>query len=128
LRSYIPYIGGVVGGPDMHDKYYDIRSDWPQTEVGLDYVAPMLTLAALGVMNDTSDPFYTSLKAGAFAKARPHGKPCDAVFPCTVRFPMAGKIVVGVVVSVVGCVIVGLAAVWMWRVFRNRGGKGVLPR
>ena len=25
--------GAVVGGPDKRDNYYDIRSDWPQTEV-----------------------------------------------------------------------------------------------
>jgi hypothetical protein len=25
--------GAVVGGPDKHDKYCDIRSDWVQTEV-----------------------------------------------------------------------------------------------
>lgn len=25
--------GAVVGGPDQFDNYYDIRSDWPQTEV-----------------------------------------------------------------------------------------------
>ena len=25
--------GGVVGGPDKDDKYWDIRSDWVQTEV-----------------------------------------------------------------------------------------------
>lgn len=25
--------GAVVGGPDKRDKFYDIRSDWPQTEV-----------------------------------------------------------------------------------------------
>jgi endoglucanase len=25
--------GGVVGGPDKRDNFYDIRSDWPQTEV-----------------------------------------------------------------------------------------------
>jgi hypothetical protein len=25
--------GAVVGGPDKRDNFYDIRSDWPQTEV-----------------------------------------------------------------------------------------------
>lgn len=25
--------GAVVGGPDKDDKYWDIRSDWVQTEV-----------------------------------------------------------------------------------------------
>jgi len=25
--------GAIVGGPNKQDKYYDIRDDWPQTEV-----------------------------------------------------------------------------------------------
>jgi len=25
--------GAVIGGPDKFDQYYDIRSDWPETEV-----------------------------------------------------------------------------------------------
>lgn len=125
--SMISFTGGVVGGPDVHDKYYDIRSDWPQTEVALDYVAPMLTLAALHVMNDTSDPFYTSLKAGAFDKKRPHGKPCDAVFSCAVHFPVAAKVVIGVVLSIVGLAMVGLAAAWVLTGFRNSAGKGDIP-
>lgn len=31
-EAYVLY-GAVVGGPDKYDKFYDIRSDWPQTEV-----------------------------------------------------------------------------------------------
>lgn len=31
-EAYVLY-GGVVGGPDRRDRYYDIRDDWPQTEV-----------------------------------------------------------------------------------------------
>lgn len=31
-EAYILY-GAVVGGPDKHDDFYDIRSDWPETEV-----------------------------------------------------------------------------------------------
>jgi hypothetical protein len=31
-ETHILY-GAVVGGPDKRDNYYDIRSDWPQTEV-----------------------------------------------------------------------------------------------
>lgn len=25
--------GAVVGGPDKYDRYFDIRDDWPETEV-----------------------------------------------------------------------------------------------
>lgn len=31
-EAYILY-GSVVGGPDDKDRFYDIRSDWPETEV-----------------------------------------------------------------------------------------------
>ena len=31
-EAYILY-GGVVGGPNQKDRFYDIRSDWPETEV-----------------------------------------------------------------------------------------------
>jgi endoglucanase len=27
--------GAVVGGPDKQDRFYDIRSDWVETEVGI---------------------------------------------------------------------------------------------
>lgn len=31
-EAYVLY-GAVVGGPDSNDNFYDIRSDWPETEV-----------------------------------------------------------------------------------------------
>lgn len=31
-EAYVLY-GAVIGGPDKNDNYYDIRSDWPETEV-----------------------------------------------------------------------------------------------
>lgn len=41
-EAYILY-GAVVGGPDNKDRFYDIRSDWPETEVtsltGLVYIS-----------------------------------------------------------------------------------------
>ena len=30
-EAYVLY-GAVVGGPDRKDNFYDIRSDWPETE------------------------------------------------------------------------------------------------
>jgi endoglucanase len=30
-EAYVLY-GAVVGGPDQHGRFYDIRSDWPETE------------------------------------------------------------------------------------------------
>ncbi|TFK55840.1 family 9 glycosyl hydrolase [Heliocybe sulcata] len=116
-EAYVLY-GAVVGGPDAHDKFWDIRSDWPETEVALDYTAPLLTLAAAHAMNDTSDPFYTTLQAGAYAKPKYH--PCDAVFDCTPSLSRTGKIVMGVCLGVTGLVIAGLTAYWLYLNLGNR--------
>jgi endoglucanase len=42
-EAYILY-GAIVGGPDKKDRFYDIRSDWPETEVThlLSYMYPPL--------------------------------------------------------------------------------------
>jgi len=105
-EAYVLY-GAVVGGPDRRDRYYDLRDDWPQTEVAMDYNAPLLTLAAMHVSNDTADPFYTSLKAGAYASKKPSGHPCDPVYDCTPSLPTGAKIAIAVVVTVVGLAIFG---------------------
>ncbi|KAJ7499052.1 glycoside hydrolase family 9 protein [Mycena latifolia] len=112
-EAYVLY-GAVVGGPDQHGRFYDIRSDWPETEVALDYNAPMLTLAAMHVINDTNDPFFTSLQAGAYDKVRPSGQPCDAAISdgCIgSTLPKRALIALAVILSVVGAVILGLT-VW----------------
>jgi len=81
--------------------------------VALDYVAPMLSLAAYNVLNNAQDPFYTSLKAGAFDKVRPTGTPCDEVFQCDKGMTTWAKIVMGVFVSVVGLTFALLGAYWV---------------
>lgn len=112
-EAYVLY-GAVVGGPDIHDVFYDIRSDWPQTEPAIDLNAPMLTLAALHAMNDTNDPFFTRLSAGAYHK--PSGHPCDGAFPCGGSGLSKGaKIAIGVTITVVALVIIGLLALYFQR-------------
>lgn len=32
VEAYVLY-GGVVGGPDKMDRFWDLRSDWVETEV-----------------------------------------------------------------------------------------------
>ncbi|KAJ7047503.1 glycoside hydrolase family 9 protein [Mycena alexandri] len=116
-EAYILY-GAVVGGPDKHGKFYDIRSDWPETEVALDYNAPMLTLAAMHVLNDTSDPFFTSLQAGAYDKVRPSGQPCDDAISDGCSGPKLSKsaiIALAVILGVVGLIILGLI-IWYFRI------------
>ncbi|KAJ7068143.1 glycoside hydrolase family 9 protein [Mycena amicta] len=123
-EAYVLY-GAVIGGPDRHGRFYDIRSDWPETEVALDYNAPMLTLAAMHVLNDTHDPFYTSLQAGAYDKVRPSGQPCDDAISAGCHGPKLSRaaiIALAVILSVVGSVVLGLAAWYIWTLCR-RGRK-----
>lgn len=113
-EAYVLY-GAVVGGPDKYDRFFDIRADWPETEPAIDYNAPMLTLAAMHVLNDTSDPFYTSLQAGAYQ--RPVGMPCDAAYTDGCGGPQlseGGQIAVGVIVGCAGIVIFSLVGWWGW--------------
>jgi endoglucanase len=59
-EKYILY-GAVVGGPDKSDKFYDIRDDYQQTEVALDYNAPFQGLVAYQLSADAQDPPYVSI-------------------------------------------------------------------
>jgi len=80
----------------------------------------MLTLAAMHVLNDTSDPFFTRLQAGAYSAQKPGGKPCDDAFPChSGGLSKGAKISLGVVLSVVGCAII-IAAGWYYRRLKGR--------
>ncbi|KIM68684.1 glycoside hydrolase family 9 protein [Scleroderma citrinum Foug A] len=118
-EAYVPY-GAVVGGPDKYDRFFDIRADWPETEPALDYNAPMLTLAAMHVLNDTSDPFYTSLQAGTYQK--PAGLPCDAAYTDGCGGPQlsqAGQIALGVIIGLAGVGIFSLVGWWGWLSWRG---------
>ncbi|KAI0921378.1 hypothetical protein AcW2_006371 [Taiwanofungus camphoratus] len=122
-EAYVLY-GGVVGGPDAHDRFWDLRGDWAQGEVALDYNAPLLTLAAFSVMNTTADPYYTSLQPGSYQQVRPSGYPCDAAISLGCphhRLSTGAKVAIGVVVSVVGAALLVLGAWWM--VLAKRSGS-----
>ena len=71
--------------------------------------------------NDTTDPFYTSLKAGAYASKKPRGHPCDPVYDCAPSLSTHAKIAIAVVITVVGLAIFG-AIIFM--VVRYRRGDG----
>lgn len=124
-ERYVLY-GAVVGGPDKNDKFWDLRSDWVQNEVALDYNAPLLSLLAYAIANEsiaTQDPWYTRLEVGSYQQVRPSGSPCDAAVQTGCkksRFSKVGKIVMGVIVGVVGGVVVALALFWMFLVYRRR--------
>lgn len=55
-------------------------------------------------MNDTKDPFYTSLEAGAFAAIKPSGHPCDAAFSCAGVHSLSKGVTIAmaVIISFVG--------------------------
>ncbi|KAF8639857.1 hypothetical protein AX17_001112 [Amanita inopinata Kibby_2008] len=114
-EAHILY-GALVGGPDKYGRFFDLRNDWPETEVALDYNAPMLTLTAMHVLSDSKDPFFTTLQEGAYEKVKPDGIPCDAAFPEGCGGPhlsKGSKIAMGVVISAVGLTIVGLIAYYV---------------
>ena len=120
-EAYVLY-GAVVGGPDQQDRYFDIRSDWVETEIAIDYNAPMLTLVAMHVANDTVDPFYTSLADGAYDAVKPTGTPCDDAMPCgaTGHLSTGAKIAIGICVGLAGLIIIGGALYWFIRATKNQ--------
>jgi endoglucanase len=72
--------GGIVGGPLIKDDaFYDIRDDWLQNEIALDYSANAVALAAYALTADMKDPFYVTMN-GTYAPTT--GRPCDFVYKC----------------------------------------------
>ncbi|KAG0016558.1 hypothetical protein BGZ81_011153 [Podila clonocystis] len=56
--------GALVGGPDKNDRFADVRSNWRQNEVALDYNAPLTGLMAYQVMTSKESPPYVIIPAG----------------------------------------------------------------
>ncbi|EGO01864.1 glycoside hydrolase family 9 protein [Serpula lacrymans var. lacrymans S7.3] len=124
-EAYVLY-GAIVGGPDQYDRFFDIRGDWPETEVALDYNAPMLTLAAMHALNDSSDPFFTSLQPGAYSQKQPQGFPCDAAYSQGCggpRLSKGGEIAMAVIIGVVGLTIFSLIG-WLFLLSFQDGKMG----
>ncbi|KAJ3723121.1 9 glycosyl hydrolase [Lentinula raphanica] len=117
-NTYILY-GAVVGGPDRFDRFFDIRSDWVENEVALDYNAPMLTLTAMHIVTDDVDPYFTQLQVGENEQVKPKGQPCDDAIQngCSGHLlSEGGKIALGVVFGVTGLVLIGLLGMWIWTI------------
>ncbi|KAF9900387.1 hypothetical protein EC991_007427 [Linnemannia zychae] len=57
-------MGALVGGPDRNDRFQDLRSNWRQNEVALDYNAPFTSLMAYQVMTSHDPPPYATIAAG----------------------------------------------------------------
>lgn len=72
----------------------------------------MLTLAAMSVVGETKDPYFTSLQAGAYDKVKPKGKPCDSAFKEGCVGPRLSKkatVALAIVITFVGLIIIGLS-------------------
>ncbi|KAG8806506.1 hypothetical protein FRC19_007223 [Serendipita sp. 401] len=128
-EAYVLY-GAVVGGPDKNDDFWDERRDWVQTEVALDYNAPLLTLVAWKVATDGNDPFYTRLQEGAYAANRPDGtsRPCsnpDVYCPNNdpYSFSQSEQIAVGVILGL-GAVAILLMGLWLTYEWQKSMKKG----
>lgn len=110
VEKYVLY-GGVVGGPNKQDLYYDIRDDYDQTEPALDIVAPMLVIAAANIAQGTSatDPYYVGLTEARIIPKRGSGG-------------LSGGAIAGIVVAVlvVVALVVAFCLWFFW--WRKRGG------
>lgn len=92
----------------------------------MDYNAPLLTLVAQTLANDTSantNPYYTTLTVGSYEDVRPAGYPCDNAVQTGCKkggLSQAAKIAIAVVVTVVALVLIGLSTYWWMLVRRNK--------
>jgi endoglucanase len=69
----------------------------------------MLTLAAMHVIYDSDDPYFTILQPGEYAKVKPSGRPCDAAFNCyPPRLSQAGMIALITMITLAGIAIISL--------------------
>ncbi|OCF75093.1 endoglucanase [Kwoniella mangroviensis CBS 8886] len=103
--------GAMVGGPLDNDRFWDWRDDWVQTEIALDYNAMIPTLAAMQLLNQTSDPYYVQVQAGTYSI--PSGQPCDAALPCGGGLSTGAK--AGIAIGVILGVLFILAGIFYWK-------------
>lgn len=96
--------GAVIGGPDKDDNFYDIRNDYRQTEVAIDYNAPYQSLMAYQISINAADPPYVNIT---------QDRPILIEEPSSLE---GWKI--AVIVLVIVFVILSLGFAWYWR--RNR--------
>ncbi|TKY90885.1 hypothetical protein EX895_000883 [Sporisorium graminicola] len=104
--------GAVVGGPDKQDRFFDIRDDWPETEIALDYNAPFIAAVVSRIArNVTKDPAFTTSSGAANVAS---GLPTDAAYPHrgSGGLSSGAKIAIAVVVVVVVLGAVGGVSWW----------------
>jgi endoglucanase len=78
-EAYILY-GAVVGGPDDKDRFYDIRSDWPETEVNkLFYEVYTISISVL--LAEPIEPQSILICLGCAGLQRADAHPCRHARP-----------------------------------------------
>ncbi|KAI9289108.1 Six-hairpin glycosidase-like protein [Umbelopsis sp. AD052] len=82
--------GAVVGGPSQGDLFYDVRNDWQQSEVALDYNAPFQGLVAYQLVTNASDPPYTTITQPRPAIKQPFPKWAIAVIVIIILLILLG--------------------------------------
>ncbi|GAA5799395.1 hypothetical protein HPULCUR_004810 [Helicostylum pulchrum] len=112
VEKWILY-GALVGGPDKSDKFYDIRDDYQQTEVALDYNAPFQGLMAHMMSVNAADPPYVTI-----TEPRPY----------VVRTEKMAGWLIAVIVIVVLFIVALTSYICWWKrgcgLCKKRGGYG----
>lgn len=83
----------------------------------------MLTLAAIHVMNDTKDTYFTQLQAGAYEKVKPKGQPCDSAIDAGCegsRLSKPATLAMAIIITVVGLIVIGLSAWYIFLLLKSR--------
>jgi endoglucanase len=100
-----------VGGPDYYDNFYDIRDDYRQTEVALDYNAPYQSLLAYQISVNAADPPYVNI-----TQDRP-------IIIAVEEEPFAAWKIAVIVVVIVLALVGSALAFWRWKRRRNNQNK-----
>ncbi|KAJ9476528.1 Endoglucanase [Pseudozyma hubeiensis] len=110
--------GAVVGGPDKQDRFFDLRDDYPETEIALDYNAPLIAAAVSRIArNVTKDPPYTTLSGSANVAS---GRPTDAAYPASKSGGLSKGAQIAIAVIVVVVVLAAVGGVSWWQRERLR--------
>jgi len=101
-------------------------------QAAIDYNAPLLTLAAMHVMNDTADPFYTCMGSTTCKPSKPSGGGSDDPVNSSTSSPSSSgqatdlKLIIAVAVPLAGLVVTG-AIVYALFLCRRRGKGPFAP-